>query len=543
MRLFVLAFGLFFGAATFALAQADSSTFYIRVFGTPDVTPPSTPTLTSVTPVSTDQIDVVWTASTDDRGVSGYSLSRDGVPVATTTLTSYSDSGLSASTTYAYVVRAFDAAFNYSSTSNSLSTTTFAVPPPTPTSTPGSASGNTGGGVARVVLDELSITSDYTSAVFAITTARPARFEIRWGRTASYELGYVATNNYLSNYLTTLTDLEPGTTYEYELIGYTPFGIASVLKQGRFTTKMPTLESTPQNISRFSALASDDDAVLAWTNPPASDFAYVRIVRSHLGFPAHPQDGAIIYQGTGEGVTDYDVLRQYSPIYYTAFVYDSDGNVSSGAVALVYAVSEDSQIDQPSTLPPALSEPGIVLPPFPTLPNPPERTLPDTRMPELFEITLSQEARTFSFIDTDIVLDEERPFVISIPIEAVAKNLKSIIVTLTDPTDNRKAYSFLLRINKDGTAYEAVIAPLKVTGASQIKIRIYDYEAFVVGKYDKNITFVTVEPKPTSARAVFPDIFFSTPLLYGLFGALILLLFLFFFFLRRRDEDKKREVR
>jgi len=96
-----------------------------------DTTPPSTPTALQTTSVTSSQISLSWTASTDNVSVTGYevwrcqgsgcsSFSRVGTPTGTT----FSDSGLSASTTYRYEVRATDAAGNLSTYSTPALTVT-----------------------------------------------------------------------------------------------------------------------------------------------------------------------------------------------------------------------------------------------------------------------------------------------------------------------------------------------------------------------------------------------------------------------------------
>jgi hypothetical protein len=93
--------------------------------GVPDDTEaPSTPTGLTATAVSSSQIDLNWTASTDNVGVAGYNIYRDGVPIDTSTTTSYSDTGLSSSTFYTYQVDAFDVAANESDKSVPVSATT-----------------------------------------------------------------------------------------------------------------------------------------------------------------------------------------------------------------------------------------------------------------------------------------------------------------------------------------------------------------------------------------------------------------------------------
>jgi hypothetical protein len=79
-----------------------------------DTTPPSVPTGLTATPASSSAINLQWNASSDNVGVAGYIVRRDGVQIATPTGTSFADSGLSAATTYSYTVAARDAAGNTS---------------------------------------------------------------------------------------------------------------------------------------------------------------------------------------------------------------------------------------------------------------------------------------------------------------------------------------------------------------------------------------------------------------------------------------------
>jgi len=79
-----------------------------------DASPPSVPTGLTATAVSSNQIDLSWTASTDNVGVAGYRVYRNGTHVGTAGSLSYSDTGLSGATTYTYTVSAYDAAGNVS---------------------------------------------------------------------------------------------------------------------------------------------------------------------------------------------------------------------------------------------------------------------------------------------------------------------------------------------------------------------------------------------------------------------------------------------
>ena len=81
---------------------------------------------------SSSATTVTWSASTDNVGVTGYDVFRDGTKVQAVggTTTTFHDSGLQPSTTYSYTVDAFDAAGNTSSKSTAASVTTPATDAP-----------------------------------------------------------------------------------------------------------------------------------------------------------------------------------------------------------------------------------------------------------------------------------------------------------------------------------------------------------------------------------------------------------------------------
>jgi chitodextrinase len=80
----------------------------------PDTAAPRPPGSPAVTAQTQTALTMSWAASTDDVGVTGYNLYRDGSKVATTTATSFTFGGLACGTTYALAVEAFDAAGNVS---------------------------------------------------------------------------------------------------------------------------------------------------------------------------------------------------------------------------------------------------------------------------------------------------------------------------------------------------------------------------------------------------------------------------------------------
>jgi hypothetical protein len=96
-----------------------------------DTAPPTAPSGLLATAASSTQINLSWTASADNVGVTGYQVERcEGAgcstftQIATTTTTTYNNTGLLASTSYSYRVRATDAANNLSLYSGTASATT-----------------------------------------------------------------------------------------------------------------------------------------------------------------------------------------------------------------------------------------------------------------------------------------------------------------------------------------------------------------------------------------------------------------------------------
>ena len=81
----------------------------------PDTSPPSIPANLSASAVSYSQVNISWDASTDNVGVTGYHLYRNGTLLTTTSDTFFSDTNISPSTTYFYAIAAYDAANNESS--------------------------------------------------------------------------------------------------------------------------------------------------------------------------------------------------------------------------------------------------------------------------------------------------------------------------------------------------------------------------------------------------------------------------------------------
>jgi len=122
----------------------------------PDTAPPTAPGDVSAVALRSGVVLVTWTASTDaGAGVAGYEVRRDGALLASVAAptTAFEDVTVQASTSYAYAVRALDAAVppNASSSSAPASATTPAPPDLTSPTVPGGVTA-LASGTSRVVV-------------------------------------------------------------------------------------------------------------------------------------------------------------------------------------------------------------------------------------------------------------------------------------------------------------------------------------------------------------------------------------------------------
>ena len=120
---------------TVTVAPTDSlgRTFDVQTYSFApggDTEPPSAPTNTSAVATTASRVDLSWTAATDNVAVTAYDVYRDGSLLASLgNQTGYTDSTVSASTTYTYTVRARDSAGNTSPPSAAATVTTPAADP------------------------------------------------------------------------------------------------------------------------------------------------------------------------------------------------------------------------------------------------------------------------------------------------------------------------------------------------------------------------------------------------------------------------------
>jgi len=153
-----------------------------------DTQPPTTPVITSGIARSATRVDLAWTAATDNTGVAGYRIMRNGSllkSVAGGSL-SYIDRTASPATSYIYRIKAYDAAGNVSAASNSVQLTTPAAQ--TPATCPAPAAGAFTGcyynntdlsGTPVLTRTDSQIRFDWGTATPA-PSITPRNFSVRW---------------------------------------------------------------------------------------------------------------------------------------------------------------------------------------------------------------------------------------------------------------------------------------------------------------------------------------------------------------------------
>ncbi|WP_313563588.1 fibronectin type III domain-containing protein [Ruminiclostridium cellobioparum] len=88
-----------------------------------DIQAPTSPQKLNVLSKTINSITISWDPSTDNIGVAGYKIYRDGKEIGISTTNQYTDTDLKDGTTYVYIVKAFDFMENTSLPSNELTAT------------------------------------------------------------------------------------------------------------------------------------------------------------------------------------------------------------------------------------------------------------------------------------------------------------------------------------------------------------------------------------------------------------------------------------
>jgi len=190
---------------------------------------PSAPTSLNATAASSSQINLSWTASTTSgvtysvfrSTTSGFAPSVSNQITSGLTGTTYSDTGLSASTTYYYIVEAVNCAGSAASGQASATTSSGVTAPTVPTGLAATAGNAT-------------VTLTWTAS----TGTMPITYNVYRGTTSGGEgTTPVATGITTASY--TDTGLNNGTTYYYEVSASNSVGTSALSSQISATPQLP----------------------------------------------------------------------------------------------------------------------------------------------------------------------------------------------------------------------------------------------------------------------------------------------------------------
>ena len=226
-----------------------------------DTTPPTAPSNLTATAASASQINLAWTASTDNVGVTGYLVERcsgagcsNFAQIGTPTSTSFSDTGLTASTSYSYRVRATDAAGNLSAYSNTATATTSPGQDTTPPTAPSNLTA-TAASASQINLAWTASTDNVGVTSYLVERCSGA------GCSNFAQIGTPPSTSFSD------TGLTASTSYSYRVRATDAAGNLSAYSNTATATTSPGQDTTPptapSNLTATAASASQIN--LSWT--------------------------------------------------------------------------------------------------------------------------------------------------------------------------------------------------------------------------------------------------------------------------------------
>jgi len=208
---------------------------------TPDTQAPTAPSSLIASNITNTTVDLNWTASTDDVGVTSYEVFKDGVFLASAITNSYNVTGLTANTTYNFTVFAKDAAGNTSTVSNTETiTTTNIVDTEAPSAIVDLSAGNT--------------TSSSTDLSWTASTDNIA--------VSSYEIykdGFILDSSNTNSY--NVTGLTANTTYSFTVFAKDAAGNTSTVSNSINVTTQDTPSINELFISEYIEGSSNNKAI------------------------------------------------------------------------------------------------------------------------------------------------------------------------------------------------------------------------------------------------------------------------------------------
>jgi hypothetical protein len=241
-------------------------------------------------------------------------------------------------------------------------------------------------GAPPIISNVQAISITDTTAVITWDTNIPASSNVEYGVTPAYG-GAANSPGNVTSHVVSLFGLAPGTTYHFRVQSTEPIGLLTAVS-GDFTFTTTIDLTPPANVFGFTATAGNTQNQLNWSLPSDPDFSFVRIRARTDGYPTGPNDGRLVYQGSGTSFLDTGLVNG-TTYFYANYAFDSVGNNSSGAFAQAtpFALSLPPTSTPPIVTPPvtpptggsSTTTPPIVTPPTTT----PPIVIPPTSTPSL----------------------------------------------------------------------------------------------------------------------------------------------------------------
>ncbi len=328
--------------------------------------------------------------------------------------------------------------------------------------TPGTGGGGKLGTPTTLAFFDVDVIPDTYSATVMWTTNRSVASTFAWGTTTEYTLGVLSEASDSYDHSTFLDSLIPETLYYFAIDADDPH-TGPQRYVGNFRTLALPDVVPPTNVSDFVAIAQEEKIGLMWENPLDEDFENVRVVRSENFFPLTPYDGIVVYEGRGTDAVDTRV-RKGVTYYYSVFAIDENGNASEGSI-------DSARIALPG-------EPADIGDPFATFPSVPRGDIdPLIDIFSLLQIDFIQDGKKIPYVNLDRVpIDSDKELTISVDYDVLPEILKTIGVTVTDPDDHTKTFSFLLRVTDDKQTYRTTLAPFGRGGVYSFDVHILDHK-------------------------------------------------------------------
>ena len=319
-------------------------------------------------------------------------------------------------------------------------------------------------------IENLNVESTRNSGIVSFTTTHLAQVKVYYGLTENYELGSISGLFYELDHSIKIPNLNPNTNYYFkiEVIDKNELLIST---NSSFQTQKDYGILPLSNVTHFLASPRENSIALSWNTPTNRNIDSVRIIKSDKFFPRDINDGEIVYEGSSESYIDTAVVKD-KMYYYAIFSKDSKGAYSSGVLAQAEIPSNTQIVVSPTSTNPFINIPFV------------ENVDPIIKGLKFSDFDFVQDDRKIENTDSIVSIDGSKNLTILLDYNKVPEILKTIAITLNDPDDPSKIFTFLLRVNKEKTLYEATVAPLGRSGKYKMNIVILDYKNQGLKKID-----------------------------------------------------------